>query len=336
MPLPLIPFIVAGVAAASAAVAGKKGYDSIQNVQETKTLAVKIERNYKEKYDDFEQARNEVNREFENYGGEKFDILEGSMSDFVAVFSKLKNVDFTDNTIIDNLDKVKDVNLFMQEVEKQTIAAGQVLKAGITSVAGGGLAAMGALGAATTFGAASTGTAIASLSGVAATNATLAFFGGGSLAAGGLGMAGGMAVLGGIALAPALAIGSLIFAASTEKKLEKMKTKQVEIEVEQQKLQSAKVVMTKISRYTKKMRMLAVQVNELFEDSVDSLSSIIERCGIDYQNFSETQKVKVQQTYMLAVTMKHLLDTAILDGEGELSSSLTDVIEVTTDRISGI
>lgn len=336
MPLPLIPFIVAGVAAASAAVAGKKGYDSIQNVQETKTLAVKIERNYKEKYDDFEQARNEVNREFENYGAEKFDILEGSMSDFVAVFSKLKNVDFTDNTIIENLDKVKDVNLFMQEVEKQTIVAGQVLKVGISSVAGGGLAAMGALGAATTFGAASTGTALASLSGVAATNATLAFFGGGSLAAGGLGMAGGMAVLGGIALAPALAIGSLIFAASTEKKLEKMKTKQVEIEVEQQKLQSAKVVMTKISRYTKKMRMLAVQVNELFEDSVDSLSSIIDRCGIDYQNFSETQKIKVQQTYMLAVTMKHLLDTAILDGEGELSSSLTDVIEVTTDRISGI
>lgn len=194
-------------------------------MKETKNIAQSMDKQYKTVFNIFDQVRQDTNTQFEKYGELKLNILNGTMKEFISEFKKLKNVDFTDKTTIDSLEDVSDSKHFMQEIEKQVIAASDLLKSGVSAIAGGGLAAFGALGAATTFGAASTGTAIASLSGVAATNATLAFLGGGSLAAGGLGMAGGMAVLGGIALAPALALGSMIFAASTKKKLEEMKIK---------------------------------------------------------------------------------------------------------------
>lgn len=330
MPLPLIPLVVAGITAASAALAGKKGVDSYNNIKETKIIAEETERQYKKVYTLFEEQREQTNNEFENYGTLKLEILSTSMAEFVGEFSKLKHVDFTDNTVLDNIGKAKNVNMFLREVEKQAVKAAQVMTAGVSSIAGGGLAAMGALGAATTFGAASTGTAIASLTGVAATNATLAFFGGGSLAAGGLGMAGGMAVLGGIALAPALAIGSVIFATSTEKKLAEIKIQQAEVEVEKEKLKSAIHVMSNIQRYTVKFKNLAEEMNILFIRKIMQLSLIIDKVGVEYPAFSEEEKLIVQQTYKLAVTMKYLLDISILTDDGDLSPSLDGVLEKAT------
>lgn len=161
------------------------------------------------------------------------------MKDFVNSFKQIKNINFKGETVTDNFVSSKVLDSFVLNIEKQVIQAGQVLTAGVASLAGSRLAAMGAVGATTTFAAASTGTAIPSLSGIAAQNATLAFLGGGSLATGGLGIAGGTMVLGGIAISPALAIGSLIFASTTEKKLEEMYQKKTEVNTEVEKLNAA-------------------------------------------------------------------------------------------------
>lgn len=336
MPLPFIPLVVAGAVAASTAIAGKKGYDSYQNIKETKDIAESVERTYKSTFNQFEQTRIKTNEQFEQYGKEKLDILNGSLTSFVSTFKKLKHVDFSNKTMIDSIDKVADIDLFMKEVEKQTVKAAQVMTSGVSAIAGGGLAAMGAMGAATTFGLASTGTAIASLSGVAATNATLAFFGGGSLAAGGLGMAGGMAVLGGIVLAPALALGSIIFASSTEKKLEEMKKQKAEVEVEIAKLNSAKGIMTEISNYTVKVSQLAQSIDKLLTKYVGELAQVILVRGNDYRNFQLSEKEITKHTYELAVIMKHLLDSPIIDEEGKLSSALAGTITTTEKLLSSI
>jgi hypothetical protein len=333
MPLPLIPLAVAAAAAASAAVAGKKGYDSYQNIKETKDIAETTEYKYKLSFNHFEKAREKTNKEFENYGQQKLKILDGSMARFVQEFKQLKNVEFKDSTVMDQFSRIEDIDLFMKEVEKQTVKAGQIMASGISAIAGGGLAAMGALGAATTFGLASTGTAIASLSGVAATNATLAFLGGGSLAAGGLGMAGGMAVLGGIALAPALALGSIIFASSTEKKLEQMKKQRAEVNVEIAKLDKAKNVMNEISQYTVEVNELAKGMDQMLDQLVAQLSWIIKSNGVDYRNFNVHEKELTKNTYEVAVIMKHLLDTSIIDENGKLSSGLADTLQTTKQQL---
>ncbi|HHB1768254.1 TPA: hypothetical protein ACOQ31_003910 [Bacillus cereus] len=333
MPLPFIPLAVAAGAAVATAVAGKKGHESYKNMKETKNIAESMENQYKTVFNIFDQARQDTNTQFEKYGELKLNILSGTMKEFLSEFKKLKNVDFTNKTTIDSLEDVSDSKHFMQEIEKQIIAASDLLKSGVSAIAGGGLAAFGALGAATTFGAASTGTTIASLSGVAATNATLAFLGGGSLAAGGLGMAGGAAVLGGIALAPALALGSVIFAASTKKKLEEMKIKREEINVEIEKLKSAISILKEIQTYTVKLSDLTTETDNLFGDYIATMISIIDEKGIDYRNFSDDEQLAIRYTAELAIILKKLLDTPVIDENGERSKILEDVLKNTEKSI---
>ncbi|MGG0240784.1 hypothetical protein [Bacillus rhizoplanae] len=329
MPLPFIPLIVAAGAATATAVAGKKGHESYKNMKETKNIAESMETRYKNTFNAFDKARQDTNTQFEKYGELKLNILNSTMKEFISEFKKLKNVDFTDNTTIDSLEDVSDSKHFMQEIEKQVIAASDLLKSGISAIAGGGLAAFGALGATTMFGAASTGTAIASLSGVAATNATLAFLGGGSLAVGGLGMAGGMVVLGGIALAPALALGSVIFAASTKKKLEEMKIQREEVKVEIEKLKSATSILKEIQTYTVKLSDLTVQTNKLFADYIKTMRFLIYKKGNNYRNFSNDEQLTIRYVAELAVILKKLLDTPVIDEDGKRSTILEDVLKNT-------
>ncbi|MEC1302738.1 hypothetical protein [Lysinibacillus capsici] len=334
MPLPLIPLLVAGVAAASTAVAGKKGYDSYQNMKETKELAEQLERKYKKAYNSFEKSKDTTNETFEAYGKLKLEILDGTMKKFIQEFKKIKHINFTDRAVIDNLVTDQEVEQFVLNIEKQVIKAGQIMTAGIASIAGGGLAAMGALGATTTFAAASTGTAIATLSGIAAQNATLAFLGGGSLAAGGLGIAGGTMVLGGIALAPALAIGSLIFAASTEKKLEEMYAKKAEVNTEVEKLSSASTVMDKIRLTTISMQELAESTDHLLKVNIRKMATIIGSVGVDYRKYSIEEQKTVHANYKLAIIMRDILNTTILNEDGNLVPNIQSVITTEQQKLS--
>jgi len=336
MPLPLIPLLVAGATAVSAAVAGKKGYDSYQNMKETKELAEQLELKYKKAYKQFETTRNKTNTTFENYGLLKLQILDGSMKKFIHTFQKIKHVEFTDQSVTEEFVTNTDINEFVLNIEKQVIKAGQVMTVGIASLAGGGLAAMGALGATTTFAAASTGTAIATLTGIAAQNATLAFLGGGALSAGGLGIAGGTMVLGGIALAPALAIGSLIFAASTEKKLEEMYAKKAEVNAEVEKLKSASNVMMQIRKTTLAMHELADSADQLFSRYIGEMENIILQKGNDFRRYSQEEKSIIHNNYKMAVIIKEILNTTILNDKGQLTENLNSVIEVNKKYITNL
>lgn len=328
MPLPLIPLIVIGATAASAALAGKKGIDSAKNMKETKAIASSLESIYKDAYQGFEIQREETNAEFESYGLQKLEILDGSMKSFVDVFKQIKNVEFNDQAVTDELIQHSDVDEMVWDIEQQVVKAGQVLTAGLASLAGGGLAAMGAVGATTTFAAASTGTAIAALSGIAMKNATLAFLGGGALSAGGFGIAGGTMVLGGIAIAPALAIGSLIFASSTEKKLEQMHAKKAEINTEIEKLKSAVTVMAEIKGITQQMQELAVSTNTLFIKNISRMEQVISSKGMNFNVYTEGEQRTIFNNYKLAVILKDLLNTTILDEQGGLMENLQTVLEL--------
>lgn len=336
MPLPLIPLIIAGATAASAAIAGKKGYDSYGNMKETKSLALELEIKYKSAYNDFETNRNNTNYEFEEYGLLKLEVLDGSMKDFIETFKQIKNIDFKGETVIDNFSSRKSIEEFILNIERQVVQAGQVMTAGVASIAGGGLAAMGAVGVTTTFAAASTGTAIASLSGIAAQNATLAFFGGGALSAGGLGMAGGAIVLGGIALAPVLVISSLIFAASTKKKLEEMYAKRAEVNTEVEKLKSAVNVMQQISDTTRNMYDLAESTSILLLNAIEKMKIVIYQKGINYKNYSVEEQKIIHNNYKLATIMRDILNTTILNDEGELTPNIQSVITAERQNLSAV
>lgn len=328
MPLPFVPFIVAGAVATSAAVAGKKGYDSYQNMQEIKEVSSKIESKYKKAYENLESARKKTNQAFDKYGRMKMYHLnneEGSLKRFVTTFQSIKNINFKNDVRADQLKSV-DVQETLKEIKKQVLKANQILKSGAVSIGSGGVAAMGALGATKLFAAASTGTKIATLSGVAAKNATLAFLGGGAKAVGGLGIAGGVGVLGGIALAPALAIGSVIFASSTEKNLEEVYRQKAEIEPKIEELKAATVVMNEIQRTTKSLRQLAQSTSDLLINYIEKMEEVISVQGNDYTKYSAEEKKIIFLNYQLATILKSLFDTSILEESGKLNPKVKKMI----------
>ncbi|XKH50456.1 hypothetical protein LG275_12735 [Chryseomicrobium palamuruense] len=322
MPLPLIPIIVAGASVVSTAIAAKKGTDSYRNMKETKEIAKDLEKAYSAAYEKFESQKVATNLSLEYCGELKLNILDTTMHQFVETFQQIKNVSFDGQAITEEFVADQDIEQLLVVMEKQVVEAGQVLKAGIASLASGGLAAMGALGATTTFAAASTGTTIATLSGIAAQNATLAFLGGGSLAAGGFGIAGGTMVLGGIALAPALAIGSLIFSASTEKKLNEMYERKAEVEVDIEKLKSATNAMQAIKKTTNSLMRLATKLQNLFDIKIVQMKNLIKHKGTDFSKYSFEEQQLIYINYKAAVVMKEILNTTLLDSEGTLIPSI--------------
>jgi len=165
---------------------------------------------------------------------------------------------------------------------------------------------------------ASTGTAISSLGGVAATNATLAWLGGGSIAAGGGGMALGSMVLGGIVAGPALAIFGHILGSKGEEALNNARNN----------LEQAKTIRDQANLMADKLKAIeqvTALANSTFSlassqlrHAVHGLKGIIESQGNDYQAFTTESRETVFRSVKFAQLLKAMIDTPILDNDGNL------------------
>ena len=199
----------------------------------------------------------------------------------------------------------------------------------------GALTAFGAYGAAGALATASTGTAIASLSG-AATNATLAFFGGGSLAAGGLGMAGGTAVLGGLVAGPALAVLGVVMGAKASKNLDAANANLAKAKEFEEEMKTAADLCNGIRRRSAMFNRFLIRLQTVFDPMIYQMTEIIKERGTDFRNFTEDERKVVASAMSLAGAIKAVLDTPILDEDGNLTKESGLVIESTQKKIESI
>lgn len=254
-----------------------------------------------------------------NLGETKIQILDDSIKPFVSAFEKLHNVELTDSTGLNELQRFR--------IDKQSLGRLKDLQTIATSIAGGvasgaalgAVTAFGAYGAVMTFGAASTGTAIASLSGIAATNATLAFLGGGSLAAGGLGVAGGTMVLGGLVAGPALAVMGFIVGAKAHANKDRAYSNLAKAHQFEEEVETLRVVCRGIRMRANMFERLLLKLNALFEPLIFSLEEIIATSGTDYSVYTPEQKKVVATSMSVAGAIKAVLDTSILTEDGTLT-----------------
>jgi len=311
-----LPFIIAGVAIAASAYGVKKGVDAKDDFDTAKKYNKKAERIYDEAKEQLETNRELTNSHLENLGELKVSIYEGSLPDFVEIFSQIKNIDFEDNLELGLLNNVDEQD--MLDIKNTVLEMQEVLGGGIAALGSGALAGFGALGGVGMLASASTGTAIASLSGVAATNATLAWLGGGSLAAGGFGMAGGMAVLGGIVAGPVLAVGGMMMASKAEEAKYNAYENYDKAKAAAEEMDAACVVLDGIHRRVDEFIEILESLNDKFEDYIDILESIVDKSS-DYRNYSQTEKEKVMITASIAKTVKNICDAPIIDENGEVT-----------------
>ena len=316
MPLPLL-FIGIAVASGMFGVGGtvKAGFDAKNAKQINKSANGLVQ----ESTDYLNAQRLACGNSLTRLGAEKMAVLNGTISDFLNVFTQIKNVDFKETEGLDELHRL------------HIDFAGSVTGGAVAGTAGGALAAFGAYGAAQALAFASTETAISALSGAAATNATLAFFGGGSLAAGGLGMAGGTAVLGGLVAGPALLVMGLVAGKAAKKDLEKAYTNRAEAVQIAAQLNTASLQCETIRRRTCVFYNLLARLDSYFMPLIYQMNDIVKAEGDDYSCYSADSKKIIASCASVAVSIKSVLDTPLLTDDG----LLTDDSKGTATNIEG-
>lgn len=315
MPIPIIIGVAAAAAGLYGAAKGVSGAIDHSNAKEMNDNAESMVDTANRKV---EQNRELTNKALEDYGQRKLRAFNGVVSDFIDTFGRLKNVDLVQSPELDKLGSGDFSNTTLAGLRQDYQAlkdAGLGLGAGLGS---GAALAFGAYNGTMLLATASTGTAISSLGGVAATNATLAWLGGGSLAAGGYGMAGGMMVLGGIVAGPAIAIFGHILGNKGEEALNKARSNMEQAQTirDQAELMAGKL--RAIELVTSLANKTFSTVSTHLRHTVHDMKVVIENSGENFQEFSAEEKQTVFSSVKFAQLLKAMIDTAILDQDGNL------------------
>lgn len=315
MPIPLIIGVAAAAAGLYGAAKGVGGAIDHSNAKDINNDAKSMVESANEKV---EGQRKSTNNALEDYGQRKLRAFNGVIAEFIETFERVKNVALSQNPELDKLTAGDFSNKTLAGL-RQDYQALKDAGLGVGAGLGGGAAlAFGAYNGTMLLATASTGTAISSLGGVAATNATLAWLGGGSLAAGGYGMAGGMMVLGGIVAGPALAIFGHVLGNKGEEALNKARSnmEQARTISEQAELMTSKL--KAIETVTALANTTFSKVSSQLRCSVTELKKVLERDGVEFLSYSDESKSVVFGSVKLAQLLKAMIDTPILDQDGNL------------------
>ena len=315
MPIPLIIGAVAAAAGIYGVAKGVGGAIDHSNASDINDNARAMVNSANQKIED---RRKSTNSALEDYGQRKLRAFNGVIVEFIETFSALKNVETIQTPELEklNLGDFSNQTLTGLRADYQALKdSGLGLGAGL---GGGAALAFGAYNGTMLLATASTGTAISSLGGVAATNATLAWLGGGSIAAGGGGMALGSMVLGGIVAGPALAIFGHILGSKGEEALNNARNN----------LEQAKTIRDQANLMADKLKAIeqvTALANSTFSlassqlrHAVHGLKGIIESQGNDYQAFTTESRETVFRSVKFAQLLKAMIDTPILDNDGNL------------------
>lgn len=318
MPFPFIYAAAIAAATAIGAIGVKKGYRATQNFNKVNKLIEKRDKIIESSNSWLDDYKDKLNKSLENYGRFKVNILRHEIKDFIINFKKIKEIDF----VLSNEQQYVDFDNFTPNELKELTHAAEIaveLGKGLTAgTIGGGLVALGAYNGAMTLAKTSSGTATSTLSNIASRNATLTWLGGGTLAAGGFGMTGGMLILGGFVAAPALLIGGYILEANSETKLyevkeeiEKARTYQNQVRIN---IQQIKKIISVVGAAKK----VLYHTSQDLKETIFIMKKNFKKYGYDYALYPRDAQEVVINALVDAQLIKHILDTPILDSNGNL------------------
>lgn len=324
MAVPIILGVVAAGTAVYGLVKGTSGVIDHNKADDVNKSAQSIVEGARKRVDIQRQSTNDA---LVDYGARKLRAFNGVIADFVQTFGRLKNVEVSQLSELDKLDLGDFSTQTLDGLREDYQAlkdAGLGVGAGLSS---GAALAFGAYNGTMMLATASTGTAISTLSGAAATNATLAWLGGGSLAAGGGGMALGTVVLGGIVAGPALAIFGHIMGNKGEEALNTALGNREQAQTIAAEADKAVTQLFAMGQVTCLANNTFSSVSTLLRRAVQDLEHIIAREGVDFGSYTSDGKDAVLRTVKFAQLVKALIDTPILDEQGQLVLSTKKRVE---------
>lgn len=317
MPI-IIPIILGGIAAASAAHGVKKGYDAVQDFSAAKERSGEASFLSEAAQQNIKMTSERAIDRLQKLAYTKMDILSDSMTCFVTNFEKIKNVNFQETEGINELKKMGDYKQDLLEIKDTAVSFKEFAMGSAASIAGGALLSYGTKAA--VFGAVTHG----GLAGAAATNHTLALLGGGAKAVGGLGMAGGSAILGGLVAGPALSLAGSIFASQAKTKLNNAESEYLQAQAYNEQAINTCIVLDGIMARASQLSGVLKILNGFFKNGIAHMCDIIDSCGLDYNMYSGDQKKSIYACVQLALTVKAIIDTTLLNEDGELEQKSLD------------
>jgi hypothetical protein len=321
MPLPLLIIVPAIGAGLFGLYKGGKAISDNSDASDKNSSASQIVSDFQDKLG---KSNAYTSALLSSYGERKIKSYAGGIKDFVGIFEQLKNVELT--TSIDSTDlhlpPFNETFTALKAEWSSLQSAGIGLGAGLSS---GAAAAYGAYSATMLFATAGTGTAISTLGGVAATNATLAWLGGGAIASGGGGMAAGAMVLGGLVAGPALAIAGFVMGAKAEESLNNAKANLAEAKVFREKAQLDLDMLQALQEIVRLASGTLSKLNSRLRKANNEMGDVVKAHGVDFFAYSDVAKNTVFNAVKLVQLVKALVDTAILDKQGNLIASTAHI-----------
>lgn len=320
----VLPLILLGAAIAAGGFGVKQGFDAVADSNEATDLRESASRVYDNAAAELNWQREKTRDELAKLGRLKLETWHTQLSRFLDLYGQIKNVKLEGQASTEQLGQINPLRFSQSDLVDMARIAKQATEAvagGVGAIGAGALAGVAAYGGAGMFATASTGTAISALSGVAATNATLAWFGGGSLAAGGMGMAGGMMVLGGIVTGPVLAVGGMVWAAKAREDLAQAKSDYAQAKRAVDEMRNIAALAAGIEKVAGEFHWLIQSLANRMNTVLDLLENIIHVTGIDYQDYTQSQKGTVYAAVQFAQALKIVLETPILTKDGALTTN---------------
>ena len=323
MPLPLL--LVVGGAVVAGLWGAKKTFDAVGDFSDAKEINEDAKSIYASAENSLDRSRERTQNLLEALGRRKEKLYKDGIIPFVETFSRIKNVDFHEIDVWDDL-SIGDFRSEILRVREVALQMEAVLGGGAAALGSGALAGMAAYGSVGLLGTASTGASISGLSGAAATNATLAWLGGGSLVTGGFGIAGGTAVLGGIVAAPVLLVGGLILASKAEEAKKNAQSNRAKARTAAKAMKTAEVATKAIGRKATEVKQTLRRLDEDFlAPDLEYLRALVGE-ETDYRRYSRADKERVCRVASIAVTAKNLLEAPVLDEEGAITREIRQTL----------
>ncbi|NUE65751.1 chemotaxis protein [Snodgrassella sp. ESL0253] len=325
-----IPFIIAGLVAAAAAVGGKKAYNGHQIKSEADEILKKAKSQFDQRKEHMDASSKISEEKFERLGKLELDIGE-SFNEFKIISNELlKQLKQDGNKDLKlSISKPK-----LEKIEEYTILTVEFLSTAIASGVTGVVTGFAVYSGVMAFAAASTGTPIVALSGAAASNATMAAIGGGSLASGGWGMAGGAMFLGAAAIAPTFAIGGYAYENYAEKALKKATKTTREINDAIIKMDLCEQHLANINNYVDRIYSLLDSLNQTFNTYFHALKEMHEKIvilggGRASSDVSQESLRIINNGYLMAAIMTDIITTPIFKPKNVAEDG---VVEIEKDR----
>lgn len=315
MPLPLIPVAIALIAAGGGG--ALLGAGGVNNMGKARGIVERANSKLEKATTKFQREWARIQEAAADYGQFQLRVQANTLGAWLRwLEANERKVRKMDRAYVDGVRvSVPDP----KALRFQVMEASSILKGGVSAALAAVAAQQAALFGVRTLAVAGTGAAISGLSGAAAESATLAWLGGGTLAAGGAGMAGGAAVLTGFAIAPALLIGGLTLSAQGDKALTQAQKREADVDIAAAELAARVALFDSLHRRIKEMRGL---LKSLEDRALRSLAEL-ERVEFDPDHHAR----QFQQTALLMRAIGEVLETALLDENGELTD---DFLTVTT------